>query len=77
VKDFADANHAPVITLDGPLDRTVRVGETVKLATSATDPDGDKLSFKWWRYDDADSATAPIEIAHADTADRASFVVPR
>lgn len=76
VKDFKDANHAPVITLDGPLDRTVRAGETVKLAASATDPDGDKLSFKWWRYDDADSATAPIEIAHADTADRASFVVP-
>lgn len=76
VRDFADANHAPVITIAGPLDRTVRPGETVTLAAHATDPDGHTLAYKWWRYDDADSAASPVGIAHADTADRASFVVP-
>lgn len=76
VKEFKDANHAPVVTVDGPLDRTVRPGETVTLSARATDPDGHALTFKWWRYAAADTATAPIEIVHADTADRASFVVP-
>lgn len=76
VKDFKDANHAPVVQLNGPADRTVRPGETVTLAATATDPDGDPLSFRWWQYADADTASSTVTIAHADTADRATFVVP-
>jgi len=76
VREFKDANHAPVVTVAQPLDRTVRPGETVTLAARATDPDGHALAFRWWRYDDADTATKPISITHAETADRATFVVP-
>jgi hypothetical protein len=76
VKDFKDANHAPVPKVVGPLDRTVRPGETVKLAATATDPDGDRLTYKWWHYADASSAESLVTIANAASPERASFVVP-
>lgn len=76
VKNFKDANHPPAPQVAGALDRTVRAGETVKLAATATDPDGDKLKYKWWQYADADSAEKAVTIAHADSPNRASFVVP-
>ena len=57
VKEFKDANHPPVAKVKGALKRDVKAGETVKLAATATDPDGNKLSCKWWQYADADSAT--------------------
>lgn len=76
VNEFNEANHAPVIQLNGPLNQTVKAGETVKLAASATDPDGDKLTCKWWQYADADTVTETVTIADDDSWDDASFVVP-
>ncbi len=76
VKDFKGANHAPVAQVKGTLRREVKPGEVVKLAATGTDPDGDKLTCKWWQYADADSATATVAIANSDSLDQASFVVP-
>ncbi len=56
VKEFDDANHAPVVKVDGELTRDVQPGETVKLSATATDPDGDGLTFHWWQYSEADSS---------------------
>lgn len=74
VKDFNEANHAPVVIIDGELSRDVKPGETVKLAAIATDPDGDKLTLRWWQYSEADSAKANVTIARRDSANEASFV---
>ncbi len=76
VKDFSGANHAPVAVVTGQLTRDVKPGETVKLAAIATDPDGDKLSFRWWQYSEADSARTNITITGSDSVNEASFVVP-
>lgn len=76
VKEFKNANHAPVIQLNGELNRTVKAGETVMLAANATDPDGNKLTCRWWQYADAGSATETVTIANSDSWDDASFVVP-
>ena len=77
VKSVADANHPPKVKLAGPLDRTVRPGQKVTLsAAGSTDPDGDKLSYRWWQYDDVDTATTKVEIAQPTAAAGASFVVP-
>ena len=44
VKEFKDANHAPVVQRERRAQSDVKAGETVKLAASATDPDGNKLT---------------------------------
>ncbi len=77
VKPVAGANHPPVAKVAGPLDRTVEPGETVTLsAEGSSDPDGDALAFRWWRYDDVDTATAKLDIANAAAEKGARFVVP-
>jgi hypothetical protein len=76
VKEFNEANHPPVAEVKGPLTRDVKPGEAVKLDATATDPDGNKLTFKWWQYAEADSADATLTIANSDSPDNASFVAP-
>jgi hypothetical protein len=76
VKEFNEANHAPVVKADGKLTRDVNPGETVKLSAAATDPDQDKLTFRWWQYSEADSAVATVTIAGSDSAHEANFVAP-
>lgn len=43
----SECNHAPMVSAD-VLDFTAAAGETVHLKGSAKDPDGDKLTVKWW-----------------------------
>ncbi len=76
VKEFKNANHSPVVNVHGSLTRDVKPGETVKLAATATDPDRDKLTFRWWQYAEADSAAANVAIGGSDSADEASFIAP-
>jgi len=42
-----ECNHAPIVD-GGQLDYTAAAGETVKLSGSAKDPDGNKLTPKWY-----------------------------
>ncbi len=61
------ANHPPAVVLAHPEDLTASPGESVTLdAGETTDPDGDELTFRWWRYADADSHDGPVEIRHAE-----------
>ncbi|MCA9270260.1 MAG: DUF1593 domain-containing protein, partial [Planctomycetales bacterium] len=55
VKDYASANHPPVVRLkDTPLTLVAAPGEEVTLDASATtDPDGDTLRFRWRHYREA------------------------
>jgi hypothetical protein len=76
VKEFKDANHTPVVKVKGALKREAKPGEIVKLEATATDPDKNKLTCRWWQYADADSATNAVTIANADSLNHASFVVP-
>jgi len=75
-KSFAESNHAPVARVTGELNRTVKPGDTVPLdARPSSDPDGHRLTFKWWQYAEAGSVSARVEIAHADAL-TTSLVVP-
>jgi len=76
VRKYSDANHPPKVKLAGALDRTAKPGDKIVLdAAGSSDPDGDKLSYKWWRYDDVDTAEKKIEITGSDKR-RAGFIVP-
>jgi len=75
-KDYKKANHPPRVKVAGSLDRTVKPGDKVTLsAAGSSDPDGNKLRYNWWRYDDVDTAKTKIRIAGADKRG-ASFTVP-
>ena len=76
VKDFPQANHPPRAQVAGPLDRTIAPGEKVTLdAVPLPDPDGDHLTYRWWQYTNADTATTTLDIANATSA-TASFIAP-
>lgn len=59
IKPFAQANHNPQLTVNGqngtaPILLDVEVGNPITLDASASrDPDGNKLSFRWFHYEEA------------------------
>jgi hypothetical protein len=51
---FENANHPPVVKVNGPEQFTVKSGDTFKLdADGSYDPDGDNLSYRWFQYPEA------------------------
>lgn len=72
---YSDANHEPVVRVDGPVTRSVRPGETVRLHASATDPDGDAVAVRWWQYRDAGTYPGALAIPETPAVETA-FLVP-
>lgn len=58
VKTYKEANHHPIACLkDGLLNRTAKAGEQLLLdASSSEDPDGNRLYFKWWYFEEASNS---------------------
>ena len=74
---YGNANHRPIAKVNGKLDRKVRPRQKVTLtAKGSSDPDGDRLSYKWWQYCDVDTATGKVKVSNASSQSGASFVVP-
>jgi len=72
---YADANHNPIVTIEGPLNIAAKVGSTVSLRGKTSDPDGDSVVVKWWQYNDAGTYPGDITFSSAD-ASTTSFQVP-
>jgi hypothetical protein len=54
---------------------SARVGETVRLKATASDPDGNEVSGRWWRWKEVD--TYPGDVGLSDTTRLAArFQVP-
>jgi hypothetical protein len=47
---YAEANHEPIIRIEGPLEVLASPGETIRLNGSVSDPDKNKLSLRWWQF---------------------------
>ena len=79
VSEYADANHQPVVSAD-VLDFEAAPGETVELAASAEDPDGNDLAMNWYVYSAACSYSgaylADLDVWAHGTA-TTSFTVPQ
>ena len=54
-ENYEDANHAPEASVAEGNELTAKAGEEISLTAEATDPDGDNLTYKWWRYFEADT----------------------
>lgn len=81
VKPPTEANHPPVARLDGDtsrrvLTRPVRAGDKVSFsAAGSTDPDGDRLSYRWWHYAEPGTFAGTLAIQSSDTP-AAALVAP-
>ncbi|MFZ0427718.1 MAG: nucleoside hydrolase-like domain-containing protein [Acidobacteriota bacterium] len=76
VEPYRRANHAPVVNLATPVDVDASPGATVRLSVAgSTDPDGDPLRFRWWRYREPGTCRGETEIHDSDRA-TASVRVP-
>ena len=77
VKDWAHANHAPIVRLAHPDRLKVRSGDHVDLsALGTTDPDGDSLSYQWFQYREAGTCTADISLSSSENLYERSFTAP-
>lgn len=81
-KPYADANHHPLIVLEGstgtaPIEISVTPGQTLRLsAKGTTDPDGQALRYKWWQYVEAGDYLGTLTLRGADTQ-VVAFKVPK
>lgn len=75
VKPFKEANHAPVVRLLNARDLRVKPGQLISLRGSATDPDGNRVSYRWWQYEETGTYPGKVNIQQSNQAN-ASFVVP-
>lgn len=54
VKSYKEANHPPTVRLAHASAITAQPGQKVRLsANGSSDPDGDRLHFNWWIYEEA------------------------
>jgi hypothetical protein len=78
--DFKNANHNPVVVLNGNTGKAVasanvKTGEKVMLsAKGSSDPDGDKLAFRWFVYREVGSGSS-LKIDRSDS-EEISFIMP-
>lgn len=76
VQSYEDANHPPVVILQNQSDIIAERGEVIKLNARGTyDPDGDKMNYLWWQYDEADTYPGKVTI-QKETGRMISVVVP-
>jgi Protein of unknown function (DUF1593) len=58
IKPYKTANHPPVAAILGPEARAVKQGETITVdAQNSGDPDGNKLTHRWFHYGEAGADT--------------------
>jgi hypothetical protein len=72
-----DANHPPVVRLQGPNAIAVRSGEGFQLSARGTgDPDGDSLTYYWFHYPEAGSWRGDLSLG-AENTDRIWITAPQ
>jgi hypothetical protein len=78
--EYKSANHNPVVVVAGDKSKSVvrmkvRSGEAVSVGAEGTkDPDGDRVSVRWWVYPEAGTHRGSVELKQEGMA--ASFTAP-
>ena len=74
VKPFEEANHHPVAAINGDSTNTIlrlvaSAGEVLSFnASSSSDPDNDRLRFRWWIYEEAGTYAGTIPLRKSEEA---------
>ena len=73
---YSQSNHPPIAKLAHKNQLTVKQGEKViHNGSKSSDPDDNKLTYKWIYYSEVGSYTGRIKIENSDVA-VATFVAP-
>ena len=75
VLDYAHANHPPKVQLKHAPVLSAKPNKTIKLSGKASDPDGDKMTYRWWQYEEVDTYKGKVIIKNASLL-KASFTMP-
>ncbi|MBB3188497.1 DUF1593 domain-containing protein [Microbacter margulisiae] len=75
-ESYRQANHPPVPRLLVPEHIIVKSGEGFNLDATATDPDGDNLSYLWFDYPEAGSYKKTIKILGAENSHSVYAIAP-
>jgi len=75
-KSYQEANHPPIPELLVPEHVTVKSGEGFGLDATATDSDGDNLSYLWFNYPEAGSYKKLIKINSAENVHGVWVIAP-
>ena len=72
--EYSDANHSPVVTVEGPLTLLASPGQAIRLKVKVSDPDNDRVSVRWWQFP-AGTYRHPVDISGASSL-RPSLLIP-
>ena len=75
IKDFKNANHPPEVHLNHPHFLSAKPGAVVHLSGKASDPDGDKVTYHWWQYEEVDTYPGKIALRNENSR-KATFKMP-
>ena len=75
-KQYEEANHQPIVKLNRKLNLSAKPGSKIQLSAKGTsDLDGDKLSYLWWQYQEADTYLGEVKIENFQSSE-ISFSIP-
>lgn len=72
---YSNANHEPIVIIEGPLDIVASPGATIRLNGNISDPDGDKVSIRWWQFHVGTYPNA-VTISNGNTT-QAKVLIPK
>lgn len=62
VKDYPNANHAPLVKVIGTARPKAKAGAKLNLAVETSDPDGDEVETKFWIYQEVGTHTGKASL---------------
>ena len=74
IEKYGEANHNPVAAINGDRDEkihfmNVKRGDTITLdGSDSTDPDGDRIIYKWWVYEEPGTYEGKIHLSAPTSA---------
>jgi hypothetical protein len=72
---YDQGNHPPSVRVLGGGTINARAGETVKLTSTVSDPDGDKVNTSWWQYFEEGTYNGTVNITNVES-NRAVVNIP-